>query len=96
MSEKLTRLAERRAALVARSAHQRETLAQAAAAWRKPLALADRGISALGHLVKHPLLMAGSVAVVAVLRPRRQMLRWVQGGWLAWRIVRGIRSRLLR
>jgi YqjK-like protein len=95
MSEKLTRLAKRRAALVARSAHQRETVARAAEAWHKPLALADRGISALGHLVKHPLLMAGSVAVVVALRPRK-ILRWAQRGWLAWRIVRGVRSRLSR
>jgi hypothetical protein len=96
MSEKLIHLAERRAALIARSAHQRETLAQAAEAWRKPLSLADRGISALRHLAGHPLLMAGAVALVAVLRPRRQMIRWVQRGWLAWRIAQGVRSRLSR
>jgi YqjK-like protein len=95
MSEKLIRLAERRAALIARSAHQRETLAQATETLRKPLAFVDRGISALGHLARHPLLMAGTVALVAVLRPRRQMFRWAQRGWLAWRIFRGIRHRLL-
>lgn len=95
MSKKLIHLAERRAALVAKAAHQRETLAEATYAWRKPLSLVDRGVSLLSHLTRHPLLMAGSVATVVALRPAL-VFRWGQRALVAWRIAQTVRNRLSR
>ena len=92
-NERLIRLAERRATLVARAAGQRATLAQAAAPWRKTLALADHGLSLLRHAGRHPLLLAGAVGLFVLWRPR-SLLRWTQRGWLAWRVAAGIRRRL--
>ena len=93
MSEKLIRLAERRATLIARAENQRDTLGRAANQWRKPLAFADQGVSALHYLKQHPGLLAGSALVLALLRPRR-VGKWAQRGWLAWRITRSIRRKL--
>jgi hypothetical protein len=95
MSEKLTRLAERRAAIVAKAARQRETLAEATRVWRRPLSWVDRGASLLGHITRHPLLMAGSLATVVALRPYF-LIRWGQRAWVAWRLAQGVRKRLSR
>jgi YqjK-like protein len=93
MNEELLRLAERRATLVAQADHQRDTMALAAEPWRKPLTLADQGLSALRYLWQHPLLLAGMAVTVAILRPRF-IFRWAQRGWLAWRLTRGVRRML--
>ena len=83
MNGKLTELANRRAALVARAATQREVLAQAYAPWRGPLAIVDQGLVAVRYVRNHPALLGGVVAVVAALRPRR-VARLLHRGWVAW------------
>jgi YqjK-like protein len=93
MNERLIKLAERRAILVAKADSQRDLLEQTAASWRKPLALADQGLSAIHYLRQNPLLLAGTAVVVAVLRPRR-ILKWTQRGWIAWRLTRSLRRKL--
>jgi YqjK-like protein len=93
MNEELLRLAERRATLVAQADHQRDAMALAAEAWRKPLTLADQGLSVLRYLWQHPLLLTGMAVAVAILRPRF-IFRWTQRGWLAWRLTRGLRRML--
>ena len=93
MSEKLIKLAERRATLIARADSQRDLLEQATGAWRKPLALADQGLSAVHYLRQHPALLAGAAATLALLRPR-SIFRWTQRGWLAWRLTRTLKRKL--
>lgn len=87
MNEKRIELAERRAALVARAAAQRQDLAQVLAPWRRPIELLEKGAEAVRSLKKHPEAMAGVAILLAVLRPWR-FLRWLPSGWAVWRFAR--------
>lgn len=93
MNAKLIQLAERRATLVATAASQRSELARAAAPWRIPLSALDQGLRAVRFLKQHPALLAGTAAIVAVLRPR-SLFKWARRSWLAWRIALDIKRRL--
>ena len=93
MSEQLIKLAERRATLIARAENQRDTLAHASVPLQAPLALADRGLAGIHYLRQHPEWLAGTAALVLLLKPRR-IFKWSQRGWLAWRFARGLRNRL--
>jgi len=86
MNSKLIELGERRAALVAQAAAQREELSQTLAHWRSPIALAGEGGAVLRYLGKNPVLLGGAVAVLVALRPWR-MAKWLPPGWLLWRIA---------
>jgi hypothetical protein len=87
MNERLQRLAERRQQLVARAAVQRAALAQHIEPWRTPLALADRGLAAVRYVRRHPGLVIGAAALLAVLRPTRAG-RWLQRSWVLVSVVR--------
>jgi hypothetical protein len=86
MNAKLIGLAERRTTLVARAATQRAELSQALAPWRGPLAVVDEGCVALRYIRNHAALLVGVVAFVAPLRPLR-LAKWLQRGWLVWRMA---------
>jgi hypothetical protein len=86
MNAKLLELAERRTTLVARAATQRTELSQALAPWRGPLAVVDEGCVALRYIRNHAALLVGVVAFVAPLRPLR-LAKWLQRGWLVWRMA---------
>jgi hypothetical protein len=86
MNAKLLELAERRTTLVARAATQRAELSQALAPWRGPLAVVDEGCVALRYIRNHAALLVGVVAFVAPLRPLR-LTKWLQRGWLVWRMA---------
>lgn len=87
MNRKLLHLAERRNQLVAQAAAQRTALAHDVEPWRARLALADRGVSVLRYVGRHPALMVGAALVLARLRPQRAG-KWLQRGWVMWRIGR--------
>jgi len=92
MTDKAEQLAQRRRHLIAQAASQRTTLARQIEPWRQPLAHLDQGLAALRYLKRHPFLVAGGVALFAALRPGRAGL-WLRRGWLAWRLVQGLRPR---
>jgi YqjK-like protein len=93
--ERLIELRERRAALLAQADAEREALAaglartDVAAHWLKA------GVAAGAELRRHPAWVAGSVALLLVLRPKR-VLKWIASGWSLWRIYRGARAWLYR
>ena len=94
MSDKLIKLAERRATLVARSAHQRTEVARAMEYWRRPLALADKGLGVVRYFRnRRPALLAGVVVVAAIWRPK-SVLGWIRRGWGVWRMALAVRRRL--
>lgn len=93
MTAKLTELAERRAALIARIAAQRAALSRIAATWRRPLAVADRGLAAVKLIRNHPALLVGAAAFAAAFRPRR-VAGWLRRGWRVWRMAAGIKRNL--
>ena len=93
MSERLIKLAERRATLIARADSQRNALGQATVPLRVPLELADRGLAGIHYLRQHPEWLAGGAVLALLLRPRR-IVKWAQHGWLAWRFTRSLKNKL--
>lgn len=94
MSSKLIKLSERRATLVARSAQQRTEVAQAMEPWRRPLALADKGLDVVRYIrQRRPVFLAGVMVIAAIWRPK-SMLGWLRRGWGVWRTAQAARRRL--
>jgi len=79
--KRLELLAARRESLLLRCELQRAALAEAAAPLSHP------GRSLLGSLRAHPVLVAGGVALLVALRPRRLRI-WLGRGWMAWQAWR--------
>ena len=92
MNRSLIRLAQRRERLAAQAEAQRRALVQDVEPWRKPLALADQGLSALRYLKTHPEWIIGSVVLLSALRPRR-VGRWLGRGLVSWQLVQKLRGR---
>ncbi len=92
MNEKSARLAEQRERLIKLAATQRTALAQNIEPWRIPLARVDLGLAALRYIKRHPAWLVGGGVLFAALRPSR-VVKWLRRGWLAWQMLRGLRSR---
>jgi hypothetical protein len=88
MNNKLLELAQKREHLIQEAAEQRVQLAQAMDAWRKPLALADKGVAAVTFIKKHPIWMAGGSAILLKVLQPTGVGKWVSRGWVAWQLVR--------
>jgi hypothetical protein len=83
MNKQMAAVMQRRGELLARIAAQRGQVAETAARWQTPLAIADQGVAAVRFLRERPLLVAG-VASLLVIR-RRGMMGLVRLGWMAWK-----------
>ena len=87
MRERLIALRERRAGLILRAASGRSELA----GWLARSDIVSRwigtGLSLLNELKRHPLWIAGAVALLVALRPKR-VLGWAATGWSLWQLVR--------
>jgi len=71
MSERRRELAARREALLAEAALQRDVLGQTAGDIEQRLAGLDRGIDLARRAIKHPLVLAGGIAFVTLVGPRK-------------------------
>jgi hypothetical protein len=98
MNSNLIRLAERRQYLVALAAAQRTALAKNIEPWRVPLARIDQGVAAfqgvaaLRAIKRNPVwIIGGGVLLAALLRGNS--MKWLRRGWVAWQMLRGLRSR---
>jgi hypothetical protein len=85
---KLLELAERRARLVERARVQREQLGRGLAGTDAAGAVLARVFRVVEEIRQQPLVVAGAVALLVALRPRRAF-GWLMKGWSAWRLVRG-------
>lgn len=83
-------LQARRARLLARSAALRGTLVREAAAWKRPLGVADGALVALRWVHAQRYWLVGAGALLLATRPRRA-LRWLRRGWWLWRLSRRLR-----
>jgi len=91
MNEKLMRLAARRERLIAQAAAQRMALAKTVEPWRIPLAQADQGLAMLRYIKSHPAWLVGGGALLVAMKPSR-VGKWLQRGWIAWQIIRKLRT----
>ncbi|HEX2494829.1 MAG TPA: YqjK-like family protein [Steroidobacter sp.] len=71
MSERFEQLAARRKRLLLRSAAQRGELARISQDIGEDLARIDRSLSAMRAFVRHPAVIAGAFAALAIIGPRR-------------------------
>jgi hypothetical protein len=92
MNNRLTSLAEHRTRLIAQIAAQRKALAQNIEPWRMPLARVDQGLTILRYIRRHPVWIAGAVALFAALQITRAGT-WLRRGWVAWQMLRKLRGR---
>lgn len=90
--DRLVRLAERRARLVERAGADREALVailgRGDALAGSAMGVAEGARRLFAELRRQPALVAGLVALLIALRPRRA-LGWIVKGWSAWRLYRG-------
>ena len=93
MNEKLLKLAQRRENLILQCEKQRMQLGQAVEAWQAPLALADKGLTLIATIKKHPLWLAGGSAILLkLIRPSR-LGKWLSRGLVAWQVMRKLQSK---
>jgi len=86
--ERLIELAERRSRLQTRAQAERESLAGSLARADQAAVLLLRLGGIIDELRRRPWIVAGGVALLVALRPRRA-LGWLIKGWSAWRMYRG-------
>lgn len=86
--ERLILLAERRTRLCQRAQAERESLSAVLERTDEAAALLLRLRGIIDALREQPWLVAGGVAFLIGLRPRRA-LGWLAKGWSAWRMYRG-------
>lgn len=86
MNDRISRIAQKRAELVDKIAAQRAGVAMAFKPIRSSFALADKGLSGLRYLARHPVILASAVAIAVAVLPKRWMFV-LQGGWAAWRMA---------
>lgn len=86
--ERLIELAERRTRLQTRAQAEREGLAAALERADQVAALVQRARAIVDQLRSQPWIVAGGVALLVALQPRRA-LGWLAKGWSAWRMYRG-------
>lgn len=92
MNHQLQKLAARKQLLIAQAASQRMLLAYNADSLRKPLAMADKGLSVLRYIKHHPIVVAGGGALLSIAKPSG-IGKWIRRGWLAWQILNKFRSK---
>lgn len=92
MTKKSARLVEQRENLIELAAVQRTALAQNIEPWRIPLARVDQGLTALRVIKRNPAWIVGGIVLLTALRPYR-FVNWLRGGWVAWRMLRGLRGK---
>ena len=73
MSDRQQELAARRQALCAQSEIQREHLSRTVEDIETRLAGIDRGIAIARHVIRKPLVLAGGIALIALIGPRRMI-----------------------
>ena len=91
MSQRQVDLMDRKQQLLVRSAELRMTLATQTQVLQAPLAILDQIKAAILWLGKHPVWPLATLALIAVVRPRRS-LRLVSRFWWGWGMYRQVQQ----
>lgn len=86
-SERFNQLVARHSNLRLRAAVQRRELGATMSEIERHLSGLDRGIGAAQRLIKNPVVIAGGVALVALVGPKR-LVRWASRGALIYSTAR--------
>jgi hypothetical protein len=86
-SERFNQLAAKHSNLRLRSAVQRRELGATMNDIEHQLSGLDRGLGAAQRLIKHPAVIVGGVALVALVGPKR-LVRWASRGALVYSTAR--------
>ena len=89
MSRRFDQLSAHHSNLLARCAVQRRQLGESAAEIVHELGRVDRGLAAVRRVLRHPAMIGGAVAVVALVGPRR-LLRFATSGLMWYSTVRSL------
>ncbi len=99
MNQTLIKISLRRGRLIERIANQRATLARDMQPVRSVLHTTDQAVlrirSFTGFIKKHPDIVLGAVALLAVLKPSRTW-HWAKRSFIAWRAWQALREQLAR
>jgi hypothetical protein len=90
MKKKLASIAERRHRLVAQVEAQRGALVKNIKPLQCSLTLADKSLTIISYVKKHPVLVMSIAALVGMLRPMRAV-KWLRRSWIASLMMRGLR-----
>ena len=89
MSRRFDQLSAHHSNLLARCAVQRLQLGESAEEIEHELGRVDRGLAAVRRVLRHPVMIGGAVAVVALVGPRR-LLRWATSGLMWYSTARSL------
>src|ERR1044072_132156 len=87
MSQRFDQLHSHHSNLLARIAVQRQQLAETAEEIEHELGRVDRGLAVVRRVLRHPALIGGAIAVVALIGPRR-LMRWSSRGLMFYSTAR--------
>jgi hypothetical protein len=86
MNKQMFALMQRRGELLARISAQREQVAEIGRRWQAPLALVDKGLTAVRFLRSKPMLVAGTIAIFVIRR--RGVTGMLATAWRIWRLYK--------
>jgi hypothetical protein len=89
VSRRFDQLSAHHSNLLARCAVQRRQLGESAEEIEHELGRVDRGLAAVRRVLRHPVMIGGAVAVVALVGPRR-LLRWATSGLMWYSTARSL------
>ena len=89
MSQRFDQLSAHHSNLLARCAVQRRQLGESAEEIEYELGRVDRGLAVVRRVLRHPAMIGGAVAVVALVGPRR-LLRWATSGLMWYSTARSL------
>lgn len=89
MSQRFDQLSAHHSNLLARCAVQRRQLGESAEEIEHELGRVDRGLAAVRRVLRHPAMIGGAIAIVALVGPRR-LLRWATRGLMWYSTARSL------
>jgi hypothetical protein len=89
VSKRFDQLSAHHSNLLARCAVQRRQLGESAEEIEHELGRVDRGVAAVRRVLRHPAMIGGALAVVALIGPRR-LLRWTTSGLMWYSTARSL------
>ena len=89
MSKRFDQLSAHHSNLLARCAVQRRQLGESAEEIEHELGRVDRGVAVVRRVLRHPAMIGGAVAVVALIGPRR-LLRLATNGLMWYSTARSL------